>query len=140
VSTTAVIGVPFGPAVDAAFDRYIDEFLDKYGHLADVYRSGNMTESQRKSNIKGHIPVWTACFQAMRGWSSVDPDGMRCPTLLLVGTKNRNVMNYVKENRPELEASGVQLEIIDGLNHQQEFSRMNIVYPLVSRFLAEHAR
>ena len=140
VSAAAVIGVPFGTAVDEAFDRYIDQFMIKYGHLADAYRSGSQTEAQRKSNIKGRIPVWTTCFQAMREWPSISAREMRCPTMLLVGTKNNNVIRYVDDHRADLEEAGVQLEIIDGLNHQQEFSQITKVLPPVREFLAKYAR
>ena len=30
VTTLAVISVPFGPAVDEAFDRFIDNYIEKY--------------------------------------------------------------------------------------------------------------
>lgn len=131
----AVIGVPFGPAVDEEFDRYIDEFVKKYGPLAQAYDEGTLTEKKRKSAIKGRIPVWMACFQAMRDWPSIAPADIRCPTLLLVGTKNKRVMNWVRLNREALDSAKVHIEVIEGLTHQQEFSQIDQVYPVVSSFL-----
>jgi pimeloyl-ACP methyl ester carboxylesterase len=135
VTAIAIIGVPFGPAVDEAFDRYIDQFVEKYGPLVRAYNEGELAEKKRRSAIKGRIPVWMACFQAMREWPSIDPGEIRCPTLLLVGTRNSNTLNWVKSNRPVLDGTGVQVEIIEGLSHQQEFSQIDRVYPAVSAFL-----
>lgn len=138
VTAIVVIGVPFGPAVDEEFDRYIDEFVKKYAPLARAYSEGTLTEKKRKSAIKGRIPVWVACFQAMRGWPSVEAAEVRCPTMLVVGTKNRSTREWVRSNRAELDGAGIQIEIIEGLNHQQEFSQIERVYPVISSFFKEH--
>jgi pimeloyl-ACP methyl ester carboxylesterase len=135
VKAIAVIGAPFGPAVDADFDRYIDEFIDKYGALARAYSNGEMDAKKRKSAIKGRIPVWVACFQAMRAWPAVAPGDLNCPALLLAGTKNKSVMNWLRENQYAVAAADLQVEIIDGLTHPQEFSKIDLVYPVVRAFL-----
>jgi pimeloyl-ACP methyl ester carboxylesterase len=134
VKGIAVIGVPFGQAVHEEFDRYIDEFIEKYGSLATEYNEGTMSEKKRKSAIKGRIPVWVACFQAMRGWPRIEVDAMNCTTLLLAGTKNGSVMEWVNRNDGSLEEAKVQVEIIEGLTHQQEFSQIDQVYPVVRAF------
>jgi len=136
VKAIAVIGVPFGPAVDDTFDRYIDEFINKYGSFAQQYTEGKLSEKQRKSAIKGRIPVWVACFQAMRSWPRVDPGDLQKPALLVVGTRNMNVCNWINANQDALAGSQIQVEMIEGLNHQQEFSQIDKVYPVVHSFLA----
>ncbi len=139
ITAAVIVGVPFGPAVDEAFDRYIDEFVKKYGDLAQAYKEGTLAEKKRKSAIKGRIPVWIACFQAMRDWPSVHPGDMRCPALLLAGTRNKGAMSWVRSNREALDSAGVVVEIIEGLNHQQEFSQIDRVFPAVSAFLKRHS-
>ena len=134
VKAIAVIGVPFGPAVQEEFDRYIDQFIKKYGPLAQAYEDGTLNETKRRSAIKGRIPVWVACFQAMRRWPSIEAADLNCATLLLSGTKNRSVVAWLKENEGCLEAAGVQVEIVEGLTHQQEFSQIERVYPVVRGF------
>jgi pimeloyl-ACP methyl ester carboxylesterase len=134
VKAIAVIGVPFGCAVAEAFDQSIDEFIEKYGTLTQAYGDGTLSEKKRKSAIKGRIPVWVACFQAMRGWSSIEAGDVKCPTLLLAGTKNRSVMEWLKENGESLRETNVQVEIVEGLLHQQEFSQIDRVYPTVRSF------
>jgi pimeloyl-ACP methyl ester carboxylesterase len=134
VTALALVGVPFGPAVDAAFDRYIDGFVAKYAHLARA-----QTEKKRKPSLKGQIPAMMACFQAMRTWPGVEPGDVRCPTLLLVGTKNKRVLDWVQANRAALDAAGAQVEIVPGLTHDQEFSKVDAVFPVVSSFFKGHA-
>jgi pimeloyl-ACP methyl ester carboxylesterase len=135
ISAMAVIGVPFGPAVDEAFDHFIDDYLEKYGHMASASQDGEANQKKPKSKIKAHIPVFAASFQAMRAWPSVEPADLKCPVMLLVGNRNKNVMNYVETNRATLDKAGVQVAIIDGLNHQQEFSQVDQVFPVVRAFL-----
>jgi pimeloyl-ACP methyl ester carboxylesterase len=136
----AVIGVPFGPAVDEQFDQFIDDFVKKWGGLAEAYKSGQLSGAKHQSAIKGRIPVWVACFQAMRAWPAIDPDAIRCPALLLVGTHNTSTLKWVTSHRAELEQANVCLEIVEGLNHPQEFTRVEQVFPAVSEFLGGHSK
>jgi len=128
VTALALVGVPFRPAVDAAFDRYIDGFAKKYAHLARA-------KTEHKPTIKGQIPAMMACFQAMRTWPGVEPGDVRCPTLLLVGTKNKRVLGWVQANGKALDEAGVRVEIMQGLTHNQEFGKIDAVFPVVSSFL-----
>lgn len=138
VKAIAIIGVPFGPAVDEEFNLFIDEFIEKWGAQAEAYRTGALSEAKRKSAIKGRIPVWVACFQAMRSWPKIDPGEVRCPALLLVGTNNKGTLKWVEANRQALEAADIQVEIVKGLNHLQEFSQVDQVYPVVVSFLKKY--
>lgn len=135
----AVVGVPLDRAVDVEFDRYIDDFVKKWGPLAEAYKSGALGEEKQKSAIKGRIPAWVACFQAMRSWPSIDPRSLRCPTMLLVGSENKSALSWVQSNSDLLEDADVTVEIVPGLNHPQEFSQIEQVFPLASLFLKEFA-
>jgi len=134
VTAMAVVGIPFGPAVDEEFDRYIDQFVRKYAPARRASRS-SMAPAKKKSAIKGQIPALLACFQAMRRWPRIEPQDVRCPTLLLVGAKNRSAMSWVRSQRDTLPGTQVHVEIIEGLNHRQEFSRIDQVFPIISSFL-----
>jgi pimeloyl-ACP methyl ester carboxylesterase len=135
VKAVAIIGVRFGPAVGDEFGRFIDDFVKKWGALAEAYRTGAMSAAKQKSAVKGRIPALVACFQAMRDWPSIDPDAVRCPSLLLAGTRNKGVMKWIASNRRALDAANVQIEIVDGLDHPQELSQVDQVYPRVAPFL-----
>ena len=138
ISAMTVVGVPFGPAVDDAFDRFIDDYLKKYGHLISDDQEDPDKPMKPKSKIKAQIPVFAACFQAMRDWPSIEPTDLKCPTMLVVGSKNKNVMNYAEAHSTLLDQAGIQIEILAGLNHQQEFSQTDQVFPPVSTFLIKH--
>ena len=130
VSAIAIIGVTFGAAVQPEFDRYIDQFIAKYGAASSAKKD------KPKSAIKGRMSVWVACFQAMREWPKINPNEVNCPALLLAGNKNSSVIDWLKPNQTSLDRANVQVEIIDGLNHQQEFSNIDRVYPIVKPFLS----
>lgn len=136
ISAIAVIGVPFGPAVDDAFDAYIRGFEKKYGHLAEAQRQDPDSQKHR-TPIKGQMAGWLACFRAMRDWPRVDPGEVRCPTMLVVGTKNKNVMRWVDTHRKELVQAGVELQIIESLTHNQEFTEVDRVFPVIRQFFDE---
>lgn len=133
ISAIAVIGVPFGPAVDKAFEQYIVGFEKKYGQLAEKQVQDH-DPRKRRSPIKGQMAGWLACFRAMRTWPNVDPGDMRCSAMLVAGTKNKNVMHWVDANREELARADVELQIIDGLTHNQEFTEIERVFPVISQF------
>lgn len=134
VKAIAIIGVPFGPAVHPEFDAYIDEFVEKYGALADVSQTGKLSEQQRKSAIKGRIPALIACFQAMRSWPAIEVADLKCPALMVTGTKNQSVLNWINDNHEKFGNGQLKVETIDGLTHQQEFSQIDRVYPIVKSF------
>jgi pimeloyl-ACP methyl ester carboxylesterase len=131
----ALVGAPFGPAVDDSFDRFVDDFVAKWDPLVQAYHDGRLPEKQRRSAIKGRIPMYVACFQAMRQWPVVDAGDVGCPTLLLSGSRNKGLMAYLRKNQASLDAASVAVEVVDGLTHQQEFSQIEKVFPLVDRFL-----
>jgi len=70
-----------------------------------------------------------ACLRGMRSWPDVEPAEVGCPVLLLTGTKNKSALGWVEANR------GVQVKVIVGLTHNQEFTRIDRVFPVVSSFL-----
>ncbi len=134
----AVIGIPFGPAVDDEFDRFIHQFVAKWQPSVEAYRTGAAMEKRNESVIKARIPVWVACFQAMRSWPAIMPEDLHCPALLLAGTKNQAALKWARAHQAALDRAKVQVEVVDGLNHSQEFTHTERVFPAVSTFLRRH--
>ncbi len=139
VSSIAVIGVPFGAAVHEDFEEYIQEFEAEWEPLVAQYdnpeQKGDLSTSARKAIGNGYIPVWLACFKAMREWPEIDPEALRCPALLVSGTRNPPMMAWIEANEHELKEAGIALEIVDGLTHREEFEKVEHVFPQVSAFL-----
>jgi pimeloyl-ACP methyl ester carboxylesterase len=137
VSAIAVVGVPFGPAVDQVFDEQIVRFEKKYAPLVDQQKL-KPYPAKNRTPIKGQMVSWLACFRAMRGWPGVDPGEIRCPAILVVGTKNKNTLQWVDKNREELVQAGIELQILDGLNHNQEFEKIDRSFPVISQFFRDN--
>jgi pimeloyl-ACP methyl ester carboxylesterase len=135
VTAVAAIGVSLGPAVDETFDRYIDEFEQKYGHLIQPYRTGDLNEKQRDLVLKRQIPELLACFKGMREWPTIALNELRCPVMLLIGTKNKNAMNWLDAHRQQLVEARIRVETVAGLTHLREFSQVDRVFPVISQFL-----
>lgn len=76
----------------------------------------------------------------MRAWPRIDPDAIKCPALLLAGSANAGALKWVTSNRQALDKANVQVEIVAGLDHRQEFSQVEQVYPLVTSFLKRCSR
>jgi pimeloyl-ACP methyl ester carboxylesterase len=137
VTAVAIIGVPFGP-ID---ENFITDFVNKWAPLVEAYKQGKaLSAKERKPIASGQIPTYLACLQAMRAWPSIEPGDVACPALLLSGTKNKAPMDWIEAHRQALEKAGTRVEIVPGLNHLQEFSQIERVFPPVSGFFKEHAR
>jgi len=139
ISAIAVVGVPFGPAVDEAFDGYIQGFEKKYRSMAEKQKQ-EFDLRKPRSPIKGQMAGWLACFRAMRDWPPVDPDEIGCPAILVVGTRNKNVMRWVATTQEELVIADVELQLIDGLTHNQEFTETDRVLPVISQFIKQKTK
>jgi pimeloyl-ACP methyl ester carboxylesterase len=134
VRAIAVIGVPLGH--DPAFDQYLHQFVCKWKPAARPQGASTAAE-KKKSRIKGQIPVWLACFQAMLDWPHIEAADIVCPTMLVVGTRNKSAIEWVKANRQSLDSANVNLQVVTGLNHNQEFSAIEHVLPLVRSYLKD---
>jgi hypothetical protein len=73
----------------------------------------------------------------MRRWPDVDPGDVNCPAMLLVGTKNKPTLAWLETNRSVLDRAGVRTKIVEGLTHDQEFTKIDRVFPAVSSFLLQ---
>jgi pimeloyl-ACP methyl ester carboxylesterase len=138
--TTALVllGVPLGPAVDEEFDQYINTFTDKYKKLIDENGKQTITKGQKNGNIKGSITALIYLFQAMRQWPAIEANELRCPTLMIAGTKNTRAINWIEKNRNSLDEAKITVDIILGLNHPQEFTQIDKIYPHINSFLLKH--
>ncbi len=135
VTALALVGVPLGPSVDLELQGFIDGFLKKWGPVAAAYKEDTLSEEERASAARGSIPVWVAFFQAMRDWPDIGPRDIRCPTILAVGSKDPGPLDWVMKNRTTLDETGICVQIIEGLSHQQEFEEMEKVLSIILPFL-----
>ena len=139
VVALAVIGVHlWGPTVDEPLDRFITDFDNKWRPWATTRRAGNPVEQAKRSAIKSRVPVWLACFEAMRSWPAIEPGGIKCPSLLVAGAKGQTgAAEWAEANSEALESAGFQADVISGLDHLQEFTEIDRVFPVVRQFFEE---
>jgi pimeloyl-ACP methyl ester carboxylesterase len=141
VTAMVMIGVSlFGPTVSPKFEEYIEDFVKKWNPLLEKYKSGELSATNHKTAIKGRIVIWIPCFLAMKKWPNIEPEDINCPVMLLTGSKNKAGMNWIETNRQKLDDAKINIEIIEGLDHQQEFGNIKKVFPVLLEFLEKHAR
>lgn len=111
VSSMIIIGINFGAAVNETFMDFIKK-----------------------------MPQPEPWLTAMIKYPPVEPADMKCPTLWVVGSKNDNAFQSAQAYKSKLAGTNVTLEVIDGLNHPQEFDQIDRVFPREIEFTRLHAR
>lgn len=108
-----MIGIPFGAAASGEFRKMI------------------LRIREQRSRFE---PADIAWLLAMLDWPDNLPPDVPCPTLWVVGSNNPFAMASIDEHRAALANSRVRVQIIDGLNHEQEFSEIDVVLPILRTF------
>lgn len=81
------------------------------------------------------IPALIACWQATVAWPIVRPDEIRYPLYIYAGSDDQRITKPLLERQEEIDAQGITLRIFDHLDHAQEISEIDIVYPAAETFL-----
>ena len=134
VKKLVVMGIPFGLGASGEFRESISKYRDKY--LPFVEQMDSLSAADRKKLEDHGVPLKLASFGAMLDWPTLSPVELLCPTLWLVGSKNEGAMASIKEYSADLEKSPVQVHIVDGLDHEHEFTEIDQVFPVMSSFSA----
>ncbi len=83
--------------------------------------------------VDPHVAL-TLC-QAMVGWPLRYPSDLRCPVYLYVGQRDQPTVDILTAQRDELARSGVELDVLPGLNHFQEITDIDRVFDRATAFL-----
>jgi pimeloyl-ACP methyl ester carboxylesterase len=140
VAKMIIVGIPFGLGASGAVRRWIEDFLAHWTPIVQAQRAGTLdlntlSQDDRGSIQHGNIPVTLAWLTAMLDWTAIEPADLPCPTLWLVGSEDKNAMSSTKHYEAVLTGSNVQVCIIDGLNHFQEFTSIDRVLPVMLSFI-----
>jgi pimeloyl-ACP methyl ester carboxylesterase len=143
VTSMVYVGIPFGPSVEGVFLTTIREMQSRWHPVIARHRQGtldvqSLPEQARAEWQRRNVPLMLAWLSAMVDYPPVEPSEMRVPTLWLVGTANTGAMESVQKYRERLAGTRVTLSLLDGLNHPQEFERIDTVMPVVLPFLARN--
>ena len=71
----------------------------------------------------------------MLDWPAVEPADFRCPALWLAGSEDRPPIASIRKREHMLIGSVVQVQVVDGLNHNQLTDEIHADYPTILAFL-----
>jgi pimeloyl-ACP methyl ester carboxylesterase len=95
----------------------------------------NLSPASRALAEQLNIPAQLACLRALPAWPPVEPEQIRCPTLVYVGTEDEPIASTLASQRAEMETAGIILQTFANLTHQQELSAIDTVLPPILAFL-----
>ena len=131
-------GARFGAVVSPELARNRLEDLDRL-ELATI--TGNwegISESRRGHALITDFEGARARLLATTNWPALNPSDIKRPTLLIGGTEDKNSVSSLLANQEAIAEAGINLEIIEGLNHVQLVEYRDTVEPIVRQFLAQH--
>jgi len=142
VEKLVIIGNGFGAAAFGGFAERLPAMRRRFKVLAEeldhsVLDFSSLTPAERMSVEKFHLPSWVHILAQLSHWPVVRPGDLRCPALLILGSGNADAMSQAERYRDEIAEARVQVEVLEGLGHYQEFTDVDRVFPVIQRFLNE---
>ena len=138
VAGSIIMGIPFGPGVSDEGRTYIENMED---HWRPILRAqeDNTLDWDTLSNedqvvLKEDNPtLFLAWLSAILKWTAVLPSDLHSPALWLIGSENKGAMASLSEHQESMPKS-VQVHVIEGLTHEQEFTEIDKVLPVMLEF------
>lgn len=139
VAKLIMIGVTFGLGASGDFRQFITSFRDHWSPILKAQTAGTLDihslSQEDQDNLKsGDMPVTVTWLSALLEWGSIEPGDVRCPTLWLAGSRNDLTMAGIREYEAMLKESKVQVQVVEGLDHGQEFTEIDRVLPVMLAF------
>lgn len=102
---------------------------------AGLLTEWDLGSMERKFIEAVDLPLALALYQAMARWPAIVPADLRCPAYVYAGSADTLVAGVLERQRSEIEAAGIKLHVIAGLDHFQEITAVDRVLPDVLAFL-----
>ena len=139
IAKLIIMGIPFGLAASGDFRQFINDFHSHWipivqAQLDDSLDLASLSEDDQDVWQHMNVPVTLAWLTAMLDWGNNEPGDLRCPTLWLAGSKNESTIPSLHEYEDGLEGTNVQVHVVEGLNHVQEFEEIDVVFPTMLAF------
>lgn len=139
VSKIILMGTPLGLGVTGQLRQDAIDFCSHWPPIMQAQQAGTLDTASLSREDQDfidnfNVPVMLGWVDAMLAWPAVEPTDLRCPTLWLVGSEDKHAMASVKEYEESLPGSMVDVHIFPGLNHDQVFSEIDKVFPLMLAF------
>lgn len=142
VRCIVVGGVAFGAAISNA--QWVRDLQARWSPiLAEYVRSGDvppLPDDERDLLVSGRVAGSLALFGAMLTWPPIEPADMRCPALVVVGSRNELTGQRLAAQQSALADAGIHVERFEGLDHAGEFTQIDRVLPAVYKFLQNHSK
>ncbi|GCE06904.1 alpha/beta fold hydrolase [Dictyobacter aurantiacus] len=81
------------------------------------------------------LPALMACWQATVSWPIVNPGEVRCPLYVYSGSDDHRITKPLLQRQEEIDEASILLRIFDHIDHAQELSEIEVVYPAAEVFL-----
>lgn len=139
VTRLVLMGTPMGRGVTG---QRRQEALDFCAHWPPIVKAWNdgtlaldaLSPSDQDLLRQLDVEVMLGWVRAMLDWPAIEPADFRCPTLWLAGSEDEHATASIKKYERELQGSKVQLEIIEGLDHEGLFDEIDRVLPTMLAF------
>ena len=138
VAGSIIMDIPFGPGASHEFRTYIAELEDHWRPILQAQKDNTLDWGELSKEdqviLKEDSPSSTlAWLNAILEWTTIEPGDLRSPTLWLIGSENTGAMASLSEYQESLPNS-VQVHVIEGLNHEQIFTEIDKVLPVMLEF------
>jgi pimeloyl-ACP methyl ester carboxylesterase len=138
VAGSIIIGIPFGPGASDEFRTYIENMDDHWRPILRAQEDNTLDwdtlSNEEQVVLKEDNPsLFLAWLNAILEWTAVLPSDLHSPALWLIGSENKGAMASLSDYQESLPKS-VQVHVIEGLTHEQEFTEIDKVLPALLEF------
>lgn len=141
VTKLVLMSTQLGPGVTGKLRQDAVDFCAHWPPILQAQRAGTLDidalpPGDRDVLQRLNVPAMLGWVRAMLDWPAVEPADFRCPALWLVGSEDQPVMASVRQYEESLKHSNVRVRILDGLDHEQVFDRIEVVLPVILAFMS----
>ena len=139
VTRLILMGTPLGPGVSGERRQQAVDFCAHWPPIVQAQRDGtldlgSLPQDDQDLLLRLNVPVMLGWVRAMLDWPTIEPDDFHCPTLWLIGSRDRHAMSSFREYEESLPGSRVQVHIVEGLDHEQVFDEIDTVFSTMLAF------
>jgi pimeloyl-ACP methyl ester carboxylesterase len=139
VTRLILMGAQLGLGVSGKLRQDAFEFCNHWPPILKAIQAGtvkfdSLIPEDRDVLDRLNVPVMLAWVRAMLDWPAIEPVDFRCPTLWLAGSKDQPAIESIQKYEDSLKGSMVKVHIVDGLDHNELFDQIDLVFPKMLAF------
>ncbi len=139
VDKMILMSTPFGPAVSGKSRQDVFDFCAHWSPIIQAQRNdtldfASLSPEDQQLMRQCHVPAMLGWVPAMLDWPPVEAVDFRCPVLWLVGSEDQPAMCSYEEYKDRLKGSRVQVQILEGLNHEGVFDEIDTTLDRIVTF------